>query len=184
MADGVTIIAGLPIPSTSPVFLAAVGLHVLAGLACVASGAVAMLSRKGRGRHSDFGTIYFWGLVVVFLSASGLAIVRWAEDYPLFILAALSMAAAWFGRAAMRRRWRGVVRLHITGMGASYVVLLTAFYVDNGRNLPVWRALPPIAFWILPSIVGAPIIVLALLRHPLARAGLSIARPSAQRDQA
>lgn len=169
MTAGITIIAGLPIPSTSPVFLAAVGLHVLAGLACVASGAVAILSRKGRGRHSGFGTIYFGSLVVVFLSAGGLAIVRWAEDYPLFILAALSMAAAWFGRTAMRRRWPGFVRLHITGMGASYVVLLTAFYVDNGKNLPVWRALPQVAFWILPSIIGAPLIAWALLRHPLVR---------------
>jgi uncharacterized membrane protein len=184
MAEGVTIIAGLPIPSTSPVFLAAVGLHVLAGLACVASGAVAMLSRKGRGRHSTFGTIYFWSLVVVFLSASGLAIVRWAEDYPLFILAALSMAAGWSGRAAMRRRWPGFVRLHIAGMGVSYVVLLTAFYVDNGKNLPVWRALPQIAFWILPGIVGAPIIGWALLRHPLARAGSPLASSAAKRGQA
>jgi uncharacterized membrane protein len=184
MAEGVTIIAGLPIPSTSPVFLAAVGLHVLAGLTCVVSGAVAMLSRKGRGRHPDSGTIYFWSLVVVVLSAGGLAIVRWAEDYPLFILAVPSMAAAWFGRAAMRRRWPGFARLHITGMGVSYVVLLTAFYVDNGKNLPVWRALPQIAFWVLPSVVGAPIIVWALLRHPLARAGSSLASSAPQRKQA
>jgi uncharacterized membrane protein len=169
MADGVTVIAGLPIPSTSPVFLAAVGLHGLAGLTCVASGAVAMLSRKGRDRHSTFGTIYVWGLVVVFLSSAGLAICRWSEDYPLFTLGSLAMASAWFGRAAMRRRWPGFVRHHIAGMGGSYVVLLTAFYVDNGHNLPVWRTLPPIAFWLLPSAVGAPIIAYALLRHPLVR---------------
>ncbi len=154
MADGVAVLAGLPIPSTSPVFLAAVGLHVLAGLICAASGLVAMLSRKGRGRHSTFGTIYFWGLVVVFLSSAGLAISRWAEDYPLFILGSLAMASAGFGRTAMRRRWPGFVRHHIAGMGASYVVLLTAFYVDNGHSLPVWRTLPPIAFWLLPSVVG------------------------------
>lgn len=169
MADGVTVIAGLPIPSTSPVFLAVVGLHVLAGLTCVAAGAVAMLSRKGRGRHSDFGTIYFRGLVVVFLSSAGLAFSRWAEDYPLFILASLAMASAWLGRGAMRGRWPGHVRLHIAGMGASYVVLLTAFYVDNGKNLPIWRALPPIAYWLAPSGGGLPIIAWALLRHPLVR---------------
>ena len=27
-------------------------------------------------------------------------------------------------------------------MGASYILLLTAFYVDNGKNLPLWRELP------------------------------------------
>jgi len=69
----------------------------------------------------------------------------------------------------MRRRWPGWARLHIAGMGGSYVLLLTAFYVDNGRNLPLWRALPQIGFWLLPSAVGAPIIAWALLRHPLVR---------------
>ena len=168
MVPDVTVIAGVPIPSTSPVFLTGVGFHVLAGLICVATGAGAMLSRKGHGRHSNFGTIYFWGLVAVFASATGLAIARWAEDYPLFTLGALSMASAWFGRTAMRRRWP--VRLHIAGMGASYIMLLTAFYVDNGKNLPLWRALPQIALWLLPSAVGLPVVAYALLRHPLARA--------------
>ena len=42
MTDTVTVIAGLPIPSTSPAFLAVVAFHVLAGLTCVAAGAVAM----------------------------------------------------------------------------------------------------------------------------------------------
>ena len=166
---GVTVVAGLPIPSTSPMFLAAVSLHVLAGLTCVVTGAAAMLSRKGRGRHSTLGTTYFWSLAVVCLLSAGLAVSRWREDYPLFILGALAIVSAWLARTAMRRRWPGFVRLHITGMGASYIVLLTAFYVDNGKDLPVWRALPQIAFWLLPSIVGVPIIAWALMRHPLVR---------------
>jgi hypothetical protein len=58
-------------------------------------------------------------------------------------------------------------RLHLTGMGASYILMLTAFYVDNGKNLPLWRELPQIAFWILPSAIGVPLILYALLRHPL-----------------
>lgn len=169
MTDGITIVAGIPIPSTSPTFLAAVGFHVLCGVICVVVGAVAMLSRKGRGRHSHFGTIYFWGLVAVFVSATGLAVVRWAENYPLFILGLLSMASAFAGRIAPRRRWPGWVRLHLAGMGSSYVFLLTAFYVDNGRNLPLWRELPQVAFWLLPAAVGAPIIAYALVRHPLVR---------------
>jgi hypothetical protein len=54
-------------------------------------------------------------------------------------------------------------------MGASYILLLTAFYVDNGKSLPLWRELPEIAFWILPSAIGVPIIVYVLLTHPLIR---------------
>ena len=54
-------------------------------------------------------------------------------------------------------------------MGLSYILLLTAFYVDNGHSLPLWRDLPTIAYWLLPGTVGVPLIVYALLMHPLAR---------------
>jgi hypothetical protein len=139
------------------------------GLACTVTGAVAMLSQKRAGRHPRYGTIYFWCLAGAFLAASGLAAVRWAQDYHLFILGALSFAAASLGRQARRRRWRYWVRLHITGMGASYVLLLIAFYVDNGPSLPFWKDLPATAYWLVPAAIGTPLIVRALLWHPLAR---------------
>ncbi|HWF93636.1 MAG TPA: hypothetical protein VG291_01610 [Xanthobacteraceae bacterium] len=164
-----TNLAGIEIPSTDPIFLAVVGVHILLGLACTTAGAVAMLSRKRAGRHPRWGTIYFWCLTGVFLTASGLAAVRWTEDYHLLVLGALSFWAAYLGRQARRQRWRNWVRLHITGMGTSYILLLTAFYVDNGKSLPLWKELPPIAYWLLPGIVGIPLIVRALLWHPLAR---------------
>jgi hypothetical protein len=169
MGDGITNFAGIDIPSTHPVFLAVVGVHILLGLACTITGAIAMLSRKHTGRHPRYGTIYFWCLAVAFLTSASLAAVRWAHDYHLFILGALSFAAAYFGREARRHRWRPWVRLHITGMGASYVLLLIAFYVDNGHSLPLWRDLPPAAYWLLPAAVGVPLIVRAVLWHPLAR---------------
>ncbi len=169
MADGTTIIAGIPIPFTSPIFLWVVGLHVAAGVGCVVTGLVATLSTKGRGQHSNFGTLYFWSLAVVFVSMTVLAVARWAEDYDLFILGAFSFAAAYTGRAAMRQRWRNWARFHVMGMGTSYILLLTAFYVDNGKNLPLWGELPQIAFWILPSAFGIPIIAYMLARHPVIR---------------
>jgi uncharacterized membrane protein len=169
MADDITVVAGIPIPSTSPAFLTIVGIHVLFGLVCTVTGVTAMLSRKGRGQHSDFGTIYYWSLVGVFVTATALAAVRWAEDYHLFILGALALAAACWARSVARQRQPRWVRQHITGMGFSYVLLLTAFYVDNGKSLPLWKELAEWAFWILPSLIGMPIIVYTLLRHPLVR---------------
>jgi hypothetical protein len=169
MGDAATEIAGINIPSTDPVFLTVVGVHILLGLACTITGAMAMLSRKRAGPHPRYGTIYFWCLVGVFLTATSLAAVRWAHDYHLFILGASSFAAAYLGREARRHRWRNWARLHITGMGASYVLLLIAFYVDNGKSLPLWRELPPIAYWLLPAAIGIPLIVRALVWHPLAR---------------
>ena len=133
MVDGETIIVGVAIPSASPLFLSVVGLHVLLGLACTIAGLVAMLSKKGQGRHSSFGTIYYRCLLAVFLTAAGLSVARWSEDYHLFILGALSFAAAHFGRSALRTRWPWP-QLHVIGMGASYILLLTAFYVDNGKK--------------------------------------------------
>ena len=167
IADATTNIAGIEIPSTNPIFLAVVGIHILLGLGCVVIGAVAMLSPKRAGRHPRYGTIYFWCLAGIFVTASGLAVVRWAEDYHLFILGTLSFVSACFGRQARRQRWRNWVRLHIAGMGTSYVLLLVAFYVDNGTQLPIWKDLPHFTYWLLPIAAGAPLIVRAVLWHPL-----------------
>jgi hypothetical protein len=46
-------------------------------------------------------------------------------------------------------------------MGASYIALLTAFYVDNGPHLPFWNRLPTLAFWLLPAAVGVPLTAVA-----------------------
>jgi uncharacterized membrane protein len=170
MTDGVTTIAGIEIPSTSPLFLTIVGLHICLGLTCVVTGFVAMMSRKGRGRHSTFGTIYYWCLAAAVGSASALSVMRWAENYHLFIIGVLSFATASLGRSAARRP-QPLRRfdLHVAGMGLSYVFMLTAFYVDNGKSLPLWKELPPIVLWLLPAVVGIPIIARVLLRHPLLR---------------
>ncbi len=177
-----TVVLGIPIPSADPVFLATIGVHVLFGLAAVITGAVAMLSKKGRGRHSNFGTVYFWCLLGVFVTMGALSFMRWAENYRLFILGALSFASAYFGHTAARRRWRQWPRLHLTGMGASYILMLTAFYVDNGKNLPLWKELPEIAFWFLPSVIGIPLIFHALFRHPLVL-GFELSRADITRSE-
>jgi hypothetical protein len=109
MVDGSTLIAGIEIPSTDPVFLAIVAVHIPLGLITVVTGAIAMLSNKGRGRHSTFGTIYFWCLLAITVSATLLSIMRWAEDFHLFALGAGAFVCAWLGRLAVRRYW---IRLH------------------------------------------------------------------------
>jgi hypothetical protein len=163
-----TVVFGIPIPSKDPLFLGIVALHVLAGVVAVVAGLVAMRLRKGRGRHSRAGTIYFWSLAAVFVSMAALSALRWAEDYQLFVLGALAFALGVVARMAARRHWD--LRLHAGGMGLSYIVMLTAFYVDNGKSLPVWRELPPIAYWTVPALIGLPIILWAFARHPLLRA--------------
>jgi lysylphosphatidylglycerol synthetase-like protein (DUF2156 family) len=151
--------------------LGLVAVHVGAGLVCVVSGIGAMLSKKGRGRHSTFGTVYFWSLLCVFATSTALSIVRWAQDFHLFVLGALSFAAALTARQMLRPSpaTQARLRLHVVGMATSYILLLTAFYVDNGKSLPLWRDLPTLAYWLAPAAVGLPLLAHVMLRHPLVR---------------
>lgn len=170
MADGsTTVLLGIPIPSTDPVFLTLISIHIVFGIAATITGAVAMMIKKGRGRHSRFGTLYFWALVGVCVTMGILSGMRWRENYHLFILGTLAFAAVYLGRRSAGRYDLLGLRLHIVGMGASYVFMLTAFYVDNGKNLPFWRELSPAAFWVIPAVAGIPFIVRAMFRHPLVR---------------
>ncbi len=157
-------IGGFDLPSESPLFLSVLSIHVILGLACVILGIVAMLSMKRSGQHPRFGAAYYWCLALLFATATVLAAMRWSEDYHLFILGALSFVAASVGRMARRHLWHRWVDFHVTGLGLSYILMLTAFYVDNGKNLPVWRELPYLAYWLLPGAVGIPLIVNALAR--------------------
>lgn len=94
---------------------------------------------------------------------AGLAAMRWAEDYYLFILGAVAFTAATTGYLHRRRHRPGDTG-HITGMGIAYTAMLTAFYVDNGPHLPLWDRLPTLAFWILPAAIAAPVITRAIIR--------------------
>ena len=167
MTDSAVVVLGIPIPSSSPLFLGIVGIHVVAGTVCVAAGIVAMLATKRPGRHPLAGSVYFWSLVVVFLSMTMLSIMRWPEDNHLLVLGVLSFGSAVIGREARRREHAGSLRRHVIGMSISYIALLTAFYVDNGPHLPVWRHFPSWTFWIIPSVAGVPLLIRVLSRHPL-----------------
>jgi len=168
-----TTIGGIPLPSDTPIFLTLIAIHVVTGVVCVIAGAIAMLSAKQPGRHPRAGTAYYRALIGVFVTMAVITAFRWPDDKHLFVLGVLSLGAATIGRAARRGHWRYWAPIHISGMGGSYILLLTAFYVDNGPNLPLWRELPPLAFWLLPGAIGCPILARALLRHPLARHRIS-----------
>ena len=82
----------MEIPSTNPSFVGIiVAIHITLGLAVVIAGAVAMLRRKGHGRHSFAGNLYYWCLAALFALATLLSVMRWAEDHDLFIFGALAL---------------------------------------------------------------------------------------------
>ena len=136
--------------------------HVPVGLVAVIAGVIAMLARKGGRAHGRAGLIYLAALTLTALSGLGLAITRWPRFPHLIALGTIAGLLAGAGYAFRRRP---SPLLHLLGMGMSYTVMLTAFYVDNGPKLPVWRLLPPAAFWFLPSLVAAPLLIRAARRH-------------------
>jgi hypothetical protein len=160
---------GFQIPSSNPVFLFILSMHILAALTCVVTGCMAMMTKKQAGLHPRTGTVYYFSLWIVFITAAAIAIMRWREDYHLFILGFFSLGSAFIGRMAVKNKWEKWSVIHISGMGFSYIILLTAFYVDNGKSLPLWKLFNPLLYWLLPALVGIPIMVRTLLQHPLSR---------------
>jgi len=163
------VVQGFEIPFDAPLFLIILSIHILTALICVITGILAMFSKKQNGVHPKSGTIYFWSLLIASMTATIMATIRWKEDYHLFILGFVSFGAAFIGRTARRSQWNKWTIVHIAGMGISYVFLLIAFYVDNGKFLPLWKDLNPVVYWLLPLIIGIPIIIRTVISHPLSR---------------
>ncbi len=161
--------------------------HALAGLSVGVTGVLAFLAPKRRGRHHRWGKRYLWAYTVVFLTATILSVQRWPADAYLFVLATIGYGLALGGYGARRfRRNPFLVRLlgkqwiaaHIVGVIGSYIVLWTAFYVDNAHLIPGLKQIPTLVFWVLPTVIGIPFIVLSISRF-----APNMATPSMERRE-
>ena len=130
---------------------------------------MAMLAEKTSIRHKRNGNIYFWSISFSFLTIIILSLMRWPHNVHLLTIGVLTFCLTFSGRKLARAKSKYWTRVHTICMGLSYVFLLTGFYVDNGKNLPFWKMFPVWFFYVFPSLVGIPIIVKALLIHPLNR---------------
>lgn len=147
--------------------------HVWAGLATVIIGIVTFRAPKRQGRHPRWGVRYLWAYTLVFLTATMLSFQHWGTSAYLFFIALIGYGFALGGYGVRRfrqKRWmmRSLrtywVSVHIVGMIGSYIVLLTGFYVDNAHLIPLLNRLPQLTFWVLPTVIGIPFIVLSLSR--------------------
>lgn len=162
-------IDGLPLSFFLPLVV-----HALAGLATGVTGVLAFRAPKRRGRHHRWGKSYLWAYTAVFLTAIILSVQHWPADAYLFVLATLGYGLALSGYAARRFRQEPIVRrvmgkqwvvAHIVGVIGSYVVLWTAFYVDNAHLFPGVKQLPTLTFWVLPTVIALPFLVVSLSRY-------------------
>lgn len=164
-----TKIFGVPVPSTDPVFLTFIVVHILISLVAVLSGIFAMISDKRKRRHPLYGRVYFWAMISSFCTVVILSVMRWPHNIHLLVIGigAISFTVAGYRLAKIRTiNW---TRFHTICMGSSYILLMTGFYVDNGKNLPFWRLFPQWFFWVFPALVGVPIIIYALRKNALNR---------------
>lgn len=141
--------------------------HVITGLLCLISGVIAMSAKKKRGKHTVSGQIYHWSYVLVFLTAIAMSIMHWEKSSYLFYIAVFSYALALLGYLSAKIRWKNWVGAHIGGMLGSYIGIVTATIVVNVANMALLNDLPPLLFWLLPTIIGTPFIFIVGKKYRL-----------------
>lgn len=136
--------------------------HVLAGGIGLLVGPVAMLAPKRTGWHPRLGLAYQALTAALCLSAFGLVVEKPALWW-LGVIAAATWSAALGGWWVRRRRFHGWLLWHIGLMCGSYISFVTAFLVVNlGLGSPV--------AWVVPTLIGTPMIARTTLRVTRARA--------------
>jgi hypothetical protein len=165
-------IDGLPLTFFLPLVV-----HALAGLTSGITGILTFIAPKRPGRHHQWGERYLVAYSVAVLMAIILSVQHWPADAYLFGLALLGGSFALTGYSARRLREDPTVQrllganwvvVHIVGMIGSYVVLWTAFYVDNAHLFPLVNRLPVLVFWVGPTAIAVPFLVRSLSRFAVA----------------
>ena len=140
-------------------------LHIASGALCLIVGLVAGLAKKKKGLHTIVGEVYHGSYVVVFVTALIMSIWHWSESAYLFYIALFSYGLALTGYIAGKLKKKNWLVVHISGMLGSYIGILTATLVVNAHRIPVINEIPDILIWILPTIIGSPLIAMVNAKY-------------------
>jgi uncharacterized membrane protein len=131
--------------------------HIAAGSVGLLMLPVIIVRPKGTAAHRRLGRGFLWCLRIVTISAVGLAVIDFAQLWWFVLIAAFSLALGEVGSRAWRQRFDVAVQRHLAGMGGAGIAFVTAVLVVN------FGTLNPVA-WVLPTVVGSPIIALTTRR--------------------
>jgi hypothetical protein len=142
-------------------------IHIVSGALGMLVGLAAIWSTWRRRTHTASGEVYHWLVLLICVSAAGLAVLSWSSLWWFIPIAAASYAFAFVAYRAARRRRPGWLATYLRGLGGSYIALTTAILVVSVPDLP--------AVWFLPTVLGVPIVEWASHRSGVAGSGVGAA---------
>lgn len=112
-------------------------IHIIAGFISLASAGVSIAATKGKKLHIISGRTYFWGMVIIFLTALPMAIFK--HNVFLFLIAIFSFYLAYSGMRFARNRtgiaslgdWTAVGLMILSGIA---MWILGAIYFINNNS--------------------------------------------------
>lgn len=131
-----------------------VGVHVAAGTVGLVLAWPALFAPKRRGFHTLIGRIYAVAMVALCLTTFGLFVMAPTELIGLGVLGVLTFGwvtgGVWMARRKPQLRFGNWYTWHLNLMSSSVIAAVTAFAVQMTDG--------HLAAWLLPSIIGSPLI--------------------------
>ena len=137
-------------------------IHILSGGLGMLVGLAAIWTTWRHRTHTASGEVYHWLVLLICVSAAGLAVLSWSSLWWFIPIAAVSYSFSFAAYRAAQRRRPGWLSKYLRGLGGSYIALTTAVLVVSVPDLPVT--------WFLPAVLGTPIVEWASRRPGLTSA--------------
>jgi len=135
----------LHVPPESPIWISAgagtiLFLHITGGSLAIASGAVALLSRKGDPVHRVAGTVFFASMLMATSIAVVVSPFLTDGQRPNSIAAVLALYLVVTGWATVRRKEGSIGRLEVGGLIVALGAVAAAFlFMLQARNSPTGK---------------------------------------------
>lgn len=136
-------------------------IHVISGFLALLCGAIAIITKKGKGVHVKAGRIYFWSMILVALTAIYLSL---AETIPfLFLIAIFSFYLTWTGYRSIHWKksplpgtvyWFDAIMSHITAL---FGVVMMVLAILAWMNIHIHQSISSLSEVLLVFGIGTVI---------------------------